>query len=266
MEEPSRNMSRVTLKSSTIFISVGDKTEVYHSVAEVPPPLRKKLEQSTNGINSATILIADSKGKEEIVRAIRGMPSNLRSHFGTTAQQEARPRENPRFDGLRFGQDWAEFLLPAALGVRGVVSLYSQIVCYSGCAIAAAASRRTLAAVLVSGAITRMVSSPAKVPTISGHSSLVQRNRQRVRISRRRAQHDQILRHANILQKFGRDRGKFRTGRRRRYLPIAFRRLHQTQFADVARQRHLGGRDAAGSPSVRAPDPLASGCFWRGSA
>jgi len=58
-------MSRVTLKSSTIFISVGNKTEVYRSVEDVPPALRKKLDQSTNGINSATILIADRKGKEE---------------------------------------------------------------------------------------------------------------------------------------------------------------------------------------------------------
>ena len=81
-------MSRVTLKSSTIFISVGNKTEVYRSVADVPPSLRKKLEQSTNGINSATILIADRKGKEEIVRAIRGLPSNLRSKLSTSLRED----------------------------------------------------------------------------------------------------------------------------------------------------------------------------------
>src|SRR6202011_4420913 len=83
-------MSRVTLKSSTIFISVGNKTEVYRSVDDVPPALRKKLEQSTNGINSATILIADRKGKEEIVRAIRGLPSSLRSRLSATLRHEAR--------------------------------------------------------------------------------------------------------------------------------------------------------------------------------
>lgn len=118
-------MSRVTLKSSTIFISVGNKTEVYRSVAEVPPSLRKKLEQSTNGINSATILIADRKGKEEIVRAIRGLPSNLRSKLGTTLPEET-PSVAPRqIDWLRIdwgktaamAQEWGEFLLPAAIGV-----------------------------------------------------------------------------------------------------------------------------------------------------
>ena len=114
-------MSRVTLKSSTIFISVGNKTEVYRSVADVPPPLRKRLEQSTNGINSYTILIADRKGKEEIVRAIRGLPLNLRSKISNTMEEQApvaavtvRPRAE---HWLRHVADWAEFLLPAALGV-----------------------------------------------------------------------------------------------------------------------------------------------------
>jgi hypothetical protein len=110
-------MSRVTLKSSTIFISVGNKTEVYRSVAEVPPSLRKKLEQSTNSINSATILIADRKGKEEIVRAIRGLPSNLRSKLSTSLRDDA-PRTAPTpIAWARVWQNWAEFLLPAAIGV-----------------------------------------------------------------------------------------------------------------------------------------------------
>jgi|SRR5581483_5768040 len=110
-------MSRVTLKSSTIFISVGDKTEVYRSVADVPPPLRKKLEQSTNGLNSATILIADRKGKEEIVRAIRGLPSNLRSKLSAPLREEAAGPKRRSIPWARLAQEWAEFLLPAALGV-----------------------------------------------------------------------------------------------------------------------------------------------------
>ncbi len=110
-------MSRVTLKSSTIFISVGDKTEVYRSVADVPPSLRKKLEQSTNGINSATILIADRKGKEEIVRAIRGLPSNLRSKLSTPLREDTGRSERKAIPWARLGQEWAEFLVPAAIGV-----------------------------------------------------------------------------------------------------------------------------------------------------
>jgi len=110
-------MSRVTLKSSTIFISVGNKTEVYRSVDDVPPRLRKKLEQSTNGINSATILIADRKGKEEIVRAIRGLPSSLRSRLTTSLRNEARKESRAPRRWLVICQEWAEILLPAAIGL-----------------------------------------------------------------------------------------------------------------------------------------------------
>src|SRR6202007_371421 len=109
-------MSRVTLKSSTIFISVGNKTEVYRSVDDVPPTLRKRLEQSTNGINSATILIADRKGKEEIVRAIRGLPSSLRSQLGRSAREESEPSKKSAIRWTALWQDWAELLLPAAIG------------------------------------------------------------------------------------------------------------------------------------------------------
>ena len=110
-------MSRVTLKSSTIFISVGNKTEVYRSVEDVPPALRKKLEQSTNGINSATILIADRKGKEEIVRAIRGLPSSLRSRLTTSLRNEAKRETRGLTRWALLWQDWAEILLPAVIGL-----------------------------------------------------------------------------------------------------------------------------------------------------
>jgi len=113
-------MSRVTLKSSTIFISVGNKTEVYRSVNDVPPALRKKLEQSTNGINSATILIADRKGKEEIVRAIRGLPSSLRSRLTSTLRSEARKESRIPYQVTYYFtmlQDWAEVLFPALVGL-----------------------------------------------------------------------------------------------------------------------------------------------------
>ena len=87
-------MQRVTLKTSTIFISKGSRTRVYHSVGEIPQDLRKELEQSTNGFNSATILIADKRGREEVRRALKGMPSALRSRFAPSLeppQQQAPP-------------------------------------------------------------------------------------------------------------------------------------------------------------------------------
>ena len=114
-------MHRVTVKTSTIFIAKGGKTRVYHSVNDVPLPLRKQLEDSTNGFNSATILIADRRGREEILRALSGMPSGLRSRLATslssTHESIGKPARKlwPAVEFVR--RNWAEVLLPAAVGV-----------------------------------------------------------------------------------------------------------------------------------------------------
>jgi hypothetical protein len=107
-------MERLTIKRSTIFISVGDKTQVYRSVEEVPPTLRKKLQESTNGINAATILIADRRGRDEIVRAIRGLPSGIRGRIVKSIHRpETVEAGRQRLDW----RTWVEILLPGAVGL-----------------------------------------------------------------------------------------------------------------------------------------------------
>lgn len=106
-------MKRMTVKRSTIFISVGDRTSVYSSLEEIPPPLRRKLHESTNGLNAATILIADRNGREEIVKALQGLPSDVRP-------RTAGRRKNGRA-GARSGKvdwwTWLEFGLAGAVGL-----------------------------------------------------------------------------------------------------------------------------------------------------
>jgi len=60
----------VVMKTSAVLIAAGGERQVYRSVAEVPASLRKQLQDSTSGANSATILIADRRGKEEIAKAL----------------------------------------------------------------------------------------------------------------------------------------------------------------------------------------------------
>ena len=69
------------MKSSTILISDGRTDAVYRSVAEVPQKLRKRLLKYTSGMNSATILIADRRGKEELAKAIRRLPGNAQQRL-----------------------------------------------------------------------------------------------------------------------------------------------------------------------------------------
>lgn len=61
-------------QTSTVLISAGGADLVYRSVEEVPAGLRSRLMKSTNGSNSATILIADRRGRQEIARAMRNLP------------------------------------------------------------------------------------------------------------------------------------------------------------------------------------------------
>lgn len=77
-------MTTHTIRTSTIFISQGNRNEVYGSLEEVPADLRGKLLESTTGVNSATIVIADRAGREQIVRALRGMPSQVQARMVAT--------------------------------------------------------------------------------------------------------------------------------------------------------------------------------------
>jgi hypothetical protein len=79
-------MQRITMKTSTIFIGKGERTHVFHSVGDIPKELRDELEASTNGFNSATILIADRRGRQEIIRALNGLPTGLRTRLSTSLQ------------------------------------------------------------------------------------------------------------------------------------------------------------------------------------
>jgi hypothetical protein len=91
------------VKTSTIFISTGEVESVYRSVEEVPDPLKRQLIRSTNGLNSATIVIADRQGRKEIARAIRNLPAQAANR--PPAQPEAlkariRPRVMHAIGGL----------------------------------------------------------------------------------------------------------------------------------------------------------------------
>ena len=113
-------MAQLTAKSSTIFISTGEETRVYRSVDDVPPELRRKLTECTHGINSATILIADKRGREELVRALQGRPSEVHCRLveNIRSRQSEPAPALPAVKRSRFGslRTWLELLLPVAVG------------------------------------------------------------------------------------------------------------------------------------------------------
>src|SRR5579872_4581341 len=72
--EPRPDAASGVFQSSTVLISADGADRVYRSVDEVPYALRHRLLKSTNSPNSATILIADRRGRQEIAKAMRNLP------------------------------------------------------------------------------------------------------------------------------------------------------------------------------------------------
>ena len=66
----------LVMKTSAVLIAAGGERQVFRSVNDVPPSLRRLLQESTNSVNSATILIADRRGKEEIAKALDRVAEN----------------------------------------------------------------------------------------------------------------------------------------------------------------------------------------------
>jgi hypothetical protein len=87
--------------TSTVLISAGREEWVCRTVEEVPPHLRRRLIKSTNGSNSATILIADRRGRLEIARALRKLPSStqrrLRRSMGEASSKYRHLPANRRY-------------------------------------------------------------------------------------------------------------------------------------------------------------------------
>ncbi len=109
-------MSRVTLRTSTILIATDEQTRVYRTLKDVPPRLRRKLLQSTSGANSATILIADRKGRQELARAVHGLPGKTPSEPQPQAPAPTGAAARIRRTMVPLGM-WAELLIAGGLGL-----------------------------------------------------------------------------------------------------------------------------------------------------
>lgn len=60
-------MVRHTLRSSVVFVSVGDETRVFRSLDEVPADWKRRFQSSDPGLRPQTILIADREGRKELL-------------------------------------------------------------------------------------------------------------------------------------------------------------------------------------------------------
>ena len=111
-----------TFRTSTILIATDGKPRLYKSRSEMTPELRRDLQRTLNSSMAATILIADQRGRDEILKLLRGEPSALRGSQGTMRRRlrtEPAPVVRAVLPGWlrsRWTRALIAFLLPAAVG------------------------------------------------------------------------------------------------------------------------------------------------------
>ncbi len=90
---------QLTSKCSTIMIAAGGKTLVYHSLDEIPDDLREQLLETTQGVHSATILIADKLGRDKILRSMRQAETGREGKLASALVEQRRslPAHVPRW-------------------------------------------------------------------------------------------------------------------------------------------------------------------------
>jgi len=98
--EPREDAGSGVFQSSTVLISADGADLVYRSMEEVPGPLRNRLLKSTNSANSATILIADRRGRREIAKVMRHLPGSGQRRLVQSLMDPANVSENPRLGPL----------------------------------------------------------------------------------------------------------------------------------------------------------------------
>jgi hypothetical protein len=108
-------MESVTLKTQTIFVAFGRHTFVYKSLEDMPRDLKKKLVRKTTNSASATILIADRRGKEELLRAIQGAPKSI--PLRVTEESRKKREYQDKLDRARARRYWLEIGLIGVIGV-----------------------------------------------------------------------------------------------------------------------------------------------------
>lgn len=106
-------MGRNTIKTSTILVSDDRGLRVFPSRAEMPPRLRERLDHSLTGGMAATVLIADPRGREEILKSLRGEASALNEGVPGLVRRRSREAAPPLITGPAWLQSRAVRLLLA---------------------------------------------------------------------------------------------------------------------------------------------------------
>ena len=70
-------MGTPTYKTSTILVSTGKRTRVFRSIDDMPEDLRKRVTEHIVGPNSRTLVVADRRGREYLLKLLKRPATSL---------------------------------------------------------------------------------------------------------------------------------------------------------------------------------------------
>lgn len=109
-------MNKLMQKVSTIVVGSGNTVRTYRSTEEMPPAVQRQMDRALSGENSATLLIADERGRQEILKSLRGQETDLDSRLISALATRQREQAAPRRWRLST-RGWIEVGVLALIGV-----------------------------------------------------------------------------------------------------------------------------------------------------
>jgi len=110
-------MNRLVHKVSTILVAAGGPARSFPSLEEMPQDLRKRLDEATAGENSATLLIADERGRQEILKTLRGQKSDLDSRLISSLSARVKERRPVKRIPRLSARSWMEIALLVVIAI-----------------------------------------------------------------------------------------------------------------------------------------------------
>jgi hypothetical protein len=118
-------MQTSTFKTSTIFVGTGKRTRVFQSMDDVPTGLRKRMSEHLSGPNTRTLIVADRRGREYLLRVLQRATNSttLKSCDVIATPSVSRPFSDLWLKAKRY---WLEIALIGMLGATGWALVYSR--------------------------------------------------------------------------------------------------------------------------------------------
>jgi hypothetical protein len=116
-------MQTSTFKTSTIFVATGKRTRVFRSMDAVPNGLRKRMSDNLNGPNTRTLIVADRRGREYLLKVLQ-RATNSASLVPASAADSRTPTLELSRVWLKAKRYWLEIALIALLGATGWALFY----------------------------------------------------------------------------------------------------------------------------------------------